>query len=85
MFIVLGHELTDEEVSSHRHLYVGFHLPGKTRHGDSQPGTGQHKHGHKHGHHKNKNHLKTPPENLRPGRNLHTFCTSCTKGKLKNS
>jgi len=61
-----GHELTDEEVSSHRHLYVGFHLPGKTKHGDSQPGTGQHKHGHKHGHHKNKNHLKTPPENLRP-------------------
>lgn len=61
-----GHELTDQEISSHRHLYVGFHLPGKSRHGNSRAGSGQHNHGHKHGHHKNKNHLKTPPENLRP-------------------
>eukprot|EP00090_Calanus_glacialis_P043036 TRINITY_DN7620_c0_g1_i1.p1 TRINITY_DN7620_c0_g1~~TRINITY_DN7620_c0_g1_i1.p1 ORF type:complete len:1137 (-),score=226.79 TRINITY_DN7620_c0_g1_i1:1450-4860(-) len=61
-----GHELTDQEISSHRHLYVGFHLPGKSRHGNSRAGSGQHNHGHKHGHHKNKNQLKTPPENLRP-------------------
>jgi len=61
-----GHELTDQEISSHRHLYVGFHLPGKSRHGNSQAGSGQHKHGHKHGHHKNKHHLKAPEEDLRP-------------------
>jgi len=61
-----GHELTDQEISSHRHLYVGFHLPGKSRHGNSRTGSGQHNHGHKHGHHKNKHHLKTPQENLRP-------------------
>jgi len=65
-----GHELTDQEISSHRHLYVGFHLPGKSRHGNSRTGSGQHKHGHGHGHghghHKNKNHLKAPTENIRP-------------------
>eukprot|EP00092_Neocalanus_flemingeri_P011202 GFUD01012067.1.p1 GENE.GFUD01012067.1~~GFUD01012067.1.p1 ORF type:complete len:1158 (+),score=265.14 GFUD01012067.1:299-3772(+) len=61
-----GHELTDQEISSNRHLYVGFHLPGKSRHGNSRAGSGQHNHGHKHGHHKNKHHLKTPQENLRP-------------------
>lgn len=27
-----GHVLTDQDISGHRHLYVGFHLPGK-RHG----------------------------------------------------
>jgi len=61
-----GHELTDQEISSHRHLYVGFHLPGKSRHGAGRASSGQHKHGHGHGHHKNKNHLRAPTENIRP-------------------
>jgi hypothetical protein len=27
--------LTDQDISGHRHLYVGFHLPGK-RHGHKE-------------------------------------------------
>ena len=78
-FLFLGHELTDQEISSHRHLYVGFHLPGKSRHGNSRASSGQHKHGHGHGHghghHKNKNHLKTPTENIRPGKSVFLLIT----------
>jgi hypothetical protein len=35
--------LTDQDISGHRHLYVGFHLPGKRLghgHKDSKDGKG---------------------------------------------
>jgi hypothetical protein len=38
-----GHVLTDQDISGHRHLYVGFHLPGKRLghgHKDSKEGKG---------------------------------------------
>ena len=67
------HELSDNEISSHRHVYVGFHLPSKKRNNKAgHNGGGHHAHhahgghgGHK-GHARNK-HLKITKEDLRPG------------------
>ena len=60
------HELSDNEISNHRHVYVGFHLPSKKRNNKTgHNGGGGHNHGHR-GHAKNK-HLKVTKEELRPG------------------
>ena len=61
------HELSDNEISSHRHVYVGFHLPSKKRNNKAgHNGGGHHNHGGHKGHAKNK-HLKITKEDLRPG------------------
>ena len=55
-------ERDNEEIDSHRHLYVGFHVPKAKR--TSEGG----KHHHHHGSGKNKHgSLKPPVQNLRPG------------------
>ena len=55
-------ERDNEEIDSHRHLYVGFHVPKAKR--GSEGG----KHHHHHGSGKNKHgSLKPPVQNLRPG------------------
>merc|ERR1719228_2939513 len=56
-------ERDNVEIDSHRHLYVGFHLPGKGKRTDS----GHHGR-HHHGHSRSSKHggLKAPQENLRP-------------------
>ena len=53
-------ERDNEEIDSHRHLYVGFHVPKSKR-------TEGGKHHHHHGSSKNKHSLKPPVQNLRPG------------------
>jgi len=66
----LDHEISDNEITSHRHLYVGFHVPGKKKghlaHGGHRKSSviNQSSRGH-HGHVRNK-HLKLPREDLRP-------------------
>ena len=57
------HELSDNEISNHRHVYVGFHLPSSKKRNTKtgHNGGGGHK-----GHAKNK-HLKVTKEELRPG------------------
>ena len=69
--LFLDHEISDNEITSHRHLYVGFHVPGKKKghlaHGGHRKSSviNQSSRGH-HGHVRNK-HLKLPREDLRPG------------------
>ena len=60
------HELSDNEISNHRHVYVGFHLPSSKKRNTKtgHNGGGGHK-----GHAKNK-HLKVTKEELRPGESL---------------
>ena len=53
-------ERDNEEIDSHRHLYVGFHVPKAKR-------TEGGKHHHHHGIGRNKHNLKPPVQNLRPG------------------
>ena len=46
VFFWAGHVLTDQDISGHRHLYVGFHLPGKrSGHGHKDPKDGSGKDG----------------------------------------
>ena len=59
-------ERDNEEIDSHRHLYVGFHVPKSKR-------TEGGKHHHHHGSSKNKHNLKPPVQNLRPGEARSTF------------
>ena len=72
LFLLLAdHEISDNEISSHRHLYVGFHVPsdkGKKAHANG---------GHRktslassHGHKKETKGkvLKLPKDDLRPSK-----------------
>lgn len=53
--------VSDQEISGHRHLYVGVHVPGSgNKHSE------KHKNGPRHHHHHRKNHLKAPSEDPRP-------------------
>jgi len=61
-----GPVVSDQDISGHRHILVGFHMPSKRGHGHG------HGHGHekeggelKNRHHKSK-HLKAPVEAIRP-------------------
>ena len=55
-------ERDNEEIDSHRHLYVGFHVPKAKRTSEGS------KHHHHHGSSKSKHgSLKPPVQNLRPG------------------
>ena len=72
LILLVDHEISDNEISSHRHLYVGFHVPsnkGKKAHANGGHG------GHRktslassHGHKKETKAkiLKLPQEDLRP-------------------
>ena len=70
-FILLysDHEVSDNEISSHRHLYVGFHIPSKkkghTPHHRKSSVTGN---GQANKNHVRNKHLKLPKEELRPGK-----------------
>ena len=73
LFLILAdHEISDNEISSHRHLYVGFHVPsnkGKKAHANS--GHGAHRKtslASSHGHKKETKAkiLKLPQGDLRP-------------------
>ena len=66
--LFVDHEISDNEISSHRHHYVGFHLPSNNKKshqtGKSRKSSLVSNHGHKN-HVRNK-HLKIPREELRP-------------------
>ena len=61
----LDHEISHDEISSHRHHYVGFHVPGKKTHGGHRKGSVAS--GASHRAHARNKHLKLPKEELRPG------------------
>ena len=61
----LDHEVSYDEISSHRHHYVGFHVPGKKTHGGHRKGSVAS--GASHRAHARNKHLKLPKEELRPG------------------
>ena len=76
-------ERDNEEIDSHRHLYVGFHVPKEKRtegetdakqnmRNKQNPQGGKHHH-HHHGSGKSKHGLKPPVQNLRPGETA--FCS----------
>jgi sodium bicarbonate transporter 10 len=65
-----GPLVSDQEISGHRHHYVGFHMPSKRGHGQWADGMEKESNGHGNGrnghrHHKPK-HLKAPDEDHRP-------------------
>ena len=67
IFVFADHEISDNEISSHRHHYVGFHIPSKNKKTHGQTGGGHRKSSvASRGHPRNK-HLKLPKEDLRPG------------------
>ena len=68
MFVFADHEISDNEISSHRHHYVGFHIPSKNKKTHGQTGDRSHRKSSvaSRGHPRNK-HLKLPKEDLRPG------------------
>ena len=76
MCTLLDCEVSDQEISSHRHHYVGFHLPkqqpeGGEHHSEKHAGGAGH-HAHKH-HHRKQHSLKPPQEKLRPGNNISRY------------
>ena len=71
-FHLSDHELSDNEISNHRHVYVGFHLPSSKKR-NTKTGHNGGGGGHK-GHAKHAKHLKVTKEELRPGESHVTRC-----------